>query len=221
MNCLESILNLIQIFTAHEVLSKQCPVPANYGVYSWCFVKIPPVVPTAGCSRHENFILFNFRISPRRSRTAGIRPCKQTFRSWIRYHFQGNVEESTLHPTPGYLLQAEIGIQLRRICSTGFCYRLLVRNLVGYPDLVFSRLHKVIYMHGCFWNRKRCANEQVIPETRTDIWNVKLKCNVAKDAVTRRQLRREDWKVLVVREYETRIRDLQHLQTRLVRFLES
>jgi DNA mismatch endonuclease (patch repair protein) len=33
----------------------------------------------------------------------------------------------------------------------GYRYRLHVKDLPGSPDLVFSRLKKVIFVHGCFW----------------------------------------------------------------------
>jgi DNA mismatch endonuclease (patch repair protein) len=35
----------------------------------------------------------------------------------------------------------------------GYRYRLHVSRLPGKPDLVFPRLHKVLFVHGCFWHR--------------------------------------------------------------------
>jgi DNA mismatch endonuclease, patch repair protein len=111
---------------------------------------------------------------------------------------------------------------VRRLVHTaGFHYRLHVRDLAGCPDLVFPRLRKVIFVHGCFWHRHRCANGQVMPETRAEFWKAKFEGNTARDSVARQQLRREGWKVLVVWECETRVRNLQRLQTRVVRFLRS
>lgn len=109
----------------------------------------------------------------------------------------------------------------RLVHAAGFRYRLHVRGMAGRPDLVFSRLRKVIFVHGCFWHRHRCANGQVVPGTRTAFWTAKFEGNIARDAMARRQLRREDWNVLVVWECETRVRSLQRLQSRLVRFLDS
>jgi DNA mismatch endonuclease, patch repair protein len=109
----------------------------------------------------------------------------------------------------------------RLVFAAGFRYRLHVGGLTGRPDLVFPRLRKVILVHGCFWHRHRCPNGQVVPGTRTEFWTAKFEGNVVRDAAVRRQLRREDWKVLVIWECETRVRSLERLQLRLVRFLES
>lgn len=35
----------------------------------------------------------------------------------------------------------------------GFRYRLHVSKLPGKPDLVFAKLGKVIFVHGCFWHQ--------------------------------------------------------------------
>lgn len=37
----------------------------------------------------------------------------------------------------------------------GFRYRLHVSKLPGKPDLVFPKLHAVLFVHGCFWHRYR------------------------------------------------------------------
>jgi DNA mismatch endonuclease, patch repair protein len=37
--------------------------------------------------------------------------------------------------------------------SLGYRYRLHVSKLPGKPDLVFPKLHKVLFVHGCFWQR--------------------------------------------------------------------
>ena len=48
-------------------------------------------------------------------------------------------------------------IFIRRLVSDmGFRYRLNSDLLPGHPDLVFSRLHKVIFVHGCFWHGHSC-----------------------------------------------------------------
>lgn len=109
----------------------------------------------------------------------------------------------------------------RLIHAAGFRYRLHVREMAGSPDLVFPRFRKVIFVHGCFWHRHRCANGQVMPKTRTEFWKAKFDENVARDKIARQQLRRDGWKILVVWECETRTRNLQHLQDRVVRFLRS
>lgn len=109
----------------------------------------------------------------------------------------------------------------RLLHGAGYRYRLHVRSLAGQPDMVFPRRRKVIFVHGCFWHRHRCQNGQVVPATRTDFWMSKFKANARRDALARRLLRRDGWRVLVVWECETRARSHARLRDRLVRFLES
>jgi len=109
----------------------------------------------------------------------------------------------------------------RLVHRAGYRYRLNVHGLEGRPDLVFPGMRKVIFVHGCFWHRHSCANGRVVPGTRTEFWKSKFERNVARDTEARRQLRQEGWKVLVIWECETGARSLQHLQSRLERFLDS
>ena len=39
----------------------------------------------------------------------------------------------------------------------GYRFRLHRKDLPGKPDLVFPRLHKVVFVHGCFWHGHECA----------------------------------------------------------------
>jgi DNA mismatch endonuclease (patch repair protein) len=111
---------------------------------------------------------------------------------------------------------------VRRIVhAAGFRYRLHARNLPGHPDLVFPRLRKVIFVHGCFWHRHRCKNGQAIPTTRTAFWEAKFEANVTRDKEVLRQLRGAGWDVMVVWECTTRKRDLSGLRNRLIGFLNS
>jgi len=109
----------------------------------------------------------------------------------------------------------------RLVHIAGFRYRLHVRTLPGRPDLVFPRLHKAIFVHGCFWHRHSCKNGQVVPATRTDFWQAKFEANVTRDRKARRQLRRAGWDVLVVWECATRASDLGCLRDKLIGFLNS
>jgi DNA mismatch endonuclease, patch repair protein len=49
-------------------------------------------------------------------------------------------------------------MQVRRfVHSLGYRYRLYLETLPGKPDLVFPRLKKVIFIHGCFWHGHSCT----------------------------------------------------------------
>jgi DNA mismatch endonuclease (patch repair protein) len=54
----------------------------------------------------------------------------------------------------------------------GFRYRLHASDLPGKPDLVFPRLGKIVFVHGCFWHQHPGCGRQ--PKSRTEFWIEKL-----------------------------------------------
>lgn len=104
----------------------------------------------------------------------------------------------------------------RAVHRMGYRYRLHVRDLPGSPDLVFPRLRKVIFVHGCFWHRHRCRRATT-PATRRTFWLTKFAENRARDRRSIRALRRDGWDVYVVWECWTRRGEW--LDTRLLKFL--
>lgn len=106
---------------------------------------------------------------------------------------------------------------VRRLAhELGYRYRLHVRKLAGSPDIVFPRLKKVIFVHGCFWHRHRCKRATT-PATRKEFWGKKFEDNKARDKRNNRTLRRDGWSVLVVWECWTR--RPEWLEQRLTQFL--
>jgi DNA mismatch endonuclease (patch repair protein) len=100
--------------------------------------------------------------------------------------------------------------------SMGFRYRLHGRDLPGTPDLVFPRLGKLIFVHGCFWHRHpKCGR---LPKSRIEFWTEKLSQNRQRDIKNQRKLRALGWQVLIVWECQLRRTDLSR---RLLKFLES
>jgi DNA mismatch endonuclease (patch repair protein) len=100
----------------------------------------------------------------------------------------------------------------------GYRYALHRKDLPGHPDLVLTRRHKIIFVHGCFWHMHKCRYGRVKPATNVDFWRAKRQGNVARDKKNLRKLRKDGWKVLVVWECWTR--DTAALKERLVRFLK-
>lgn len=113
----------------------------------------------------------------------------------------------------------EVSARMRRIRKTdtkpelivrrlahglGYRYRLYRRDLPGTPDLVFPRLRKVIFVHGCFWHQHDCPLGRKQPSTNRDYWLPKLARNVERDRSARARLQSDGWKVLVIWECETR-----------------
>lgn len=105
--------------------------------------------------------------------------------------------------------------------ALGFRYRLHVKTLPGKPDLVFSRLRKVIFVHGCFWHRhkKRACKLARMPKSHLEFWKPKLEGNHLRDLATNRSLRKLGWSVLEVWECETQ--NVEVLEQNLRYFLRD
>jgi DNA mismatch endonuclease (patch repair protein) len=108
-------------------------------------------------------------------------------------------------------------LSVRRLLHRlGYRYRLNVQTLPGRPDIVFTRLKRAIFVHGCFWHGHGCLKGQA-PKSRLDYWAPKLDSNKERDAAQLRALEELGWSVLTVWQCETR--DLEALEMRLRRFL--
>jgi DNA mismatch endonuclease, patch repair protein len=104
----------------------------------------------------------------------------------------------------------------RFVHGMGFRYRLHVAKLPGKPDLVFTRLKKIIEVRGCFWHQHGRCIDSHIPQSRLEYWRPKLQRNLRRDEANQRTLRDLGWKILVVWECET---TSPNLVRRLKRFL--
>lgn len=99
----------------------------------------------------------------------------------------------------------------------GFRYRLHAPDLPGRPDIVMSRLRKVVFVNGCFWHRHVGCPRSKLPHTRRAWWKDKLTRNFKRDIETQKQLQIEGWNVLVV--WQCQIQDLSQLEKSLREFL--
>jgi DNA mismatch endonuclease (patch repair protein) len=70
--------------------------------------------------------------------------------------------------------------------------------------LVFPRLRKAIFVHGCFWHRHPGCQKATTPKTRREFWQKKFDDNLKRDARAVEQLREGGWDVTVVWECETK-----------------
>jgi DNA mismatch endonuclease (patch repair protein) len=107
----------------------------------------------------------------------------------------------------------------RLVFSLGYRYRLHERKLRGHPDLVFGKLRKVIFIHGCFWHRHGGCALARLPKSRLDFWVPKLEGNKHRDQKNRRALAKAGWNVLAI--WECQLRNTGRLQTRIRRFLDA
>ncbi len=111
----------------------------------------------------------------------------------------------------------EIAVR-RLVHSMGYRYGLHCKDLPGRPDLVFRRLRKVVFVHGCFWHRHNCPAGRV-PDSRRQYWESKLNGNVRRDRRNQKALRDAGWQIMTV--WECELRDQERLSKRLRRFLAA
>jgi DNA mismatch endonuclease, patch repair protein len=111
-------------------------------------------------------------------------------------------------------------LTVRRIVhKLGYRFRLHRRDLPGAPDLVFPRLQKIIFVHGCYWHMHACPRGRVTPKTNAEFWQNKRAGNVERDFRNLRKLRATGWKVMMVWECDTR--DAENLERKLSVFLRD
>ena len=111
----------------------------------------------------------------------------------------------------------------RLVHGMGYRFRLHRKDLPGKPDLVFPRLKKVIFMHGCFWHYHDdpdCKSAR-IPKSNQAFWKPKLEGNRARDKINEAKLRELGWEVMVIWECQTRARDADRLRQEVSIFLDS
>ena len=111
-------------------------------------------------------------------------------------------------------------MQVRRLVhGMGYRFRLHKANLPGKPDLVFTTLRKVIFVHGCFWHQHAVSHCKITrrPKSNTHYWEAKLERNISRDLVNRKQLKKTGWNVLIV--WECEIGNTQRLKNKISGFL--
>lgn len=103
----------------------------------------------------------------------------------------------------------------RYLHGRGLRYRLHHSGLPGRPDLVFRRLHTVVFVHGCFWHRHAGCRFAVLPRTNAAFWRTKLEGNRSRDRRNVSQLRRAGWRVLIIWECNLTPAALERLYRRI------
>ncbi len=111
-------------------------------------------------------------------------------------------------------------LAVRRVAhALGYRFRLHRRDLPGAPDLVFPRLRKTVFVHGCFWHRHPGCRYAYCPKSHWVFWRKKFSANVARDQNALRMLRGHGWDVLVIWECQTD--DISALTRRLLAYLKN
>jgi hypothetical protein len=118
-NRAESLLHPARLYSATNIASRPCPVPASAGVYAFYFNESPPGIDTSGSHRLDHHSLLYVGIAPKPPPKNGRAPSRATLRQRLRTHYYGNAEGSTLRRTLGCLLSEQLGIKLRCVGSGG------------------------------------------------------------------------------------------------------
>lgn len=107
----------------------------------------------------------------------------------------------------------------RLVHRMGYRFRLHRKDLPGTPDLVFPRLRKAVFVHGCFWHRHpdTACKLARMPKSRLDFWGPKLHGNRERDFRNQEQLTRLGWQFLIV--WECEIGHKEQLENKLRAFL--
>ncbi|SLM41756.1 XorII very short patch repair endonuclease [Nitrospira sp. ND1] len=107
----------------------------------------------------------------------------------------------------------------RLVHGMGYRFRLHRSDLPGKPDLVFPRLHKTLFVHGCFWHGHDCSRGARVPIHNNAYWTNKVARNQERDKATQASLRTLGWRVLIL--WECELKDSRMIGFRIKNFLED
>jgi DNA mismatch endonuclease (patch repair protein) len=95
----------------------------------------------------------------------------------------------------------------KTLTELGARYRLHAKQLPGKPDIVIKKNKTAIFINGCFWHQHKGCKRKTMPKGNRNYWKPKLERNVKKQKADIKTLRKDDWKVGIVWECETRDED--------------
>jgi len=105
----------------------------------------------------------------------------------------------------------------RLVHGMGFRFRLHRKDLPGKPDIVFPRLHKAVFVNGCFWHGHGCTRGARAPKANAQYWRTKIARNSLRDAANIAALEANGWRAEVI--WECELKEPMQVKTRLGRFL--
>ncbi|MFN8244913.1 MAG: very short patch repair endonuclease [Ferruginibacter sp.] len=104
--------------------------------------------------------------------------------------------------------------------AKGYRYRLHVKTLPGKPDIVLSKYHAVIFVHGCFWHGHANCKYFKVPQTRTQWWLDKINRNRSLDKKNIKALKKLGWKVIVIYECHLKSKYLDRTIEKIIQKLK-
>ena len=76
-------------------------------------------------------------------------------------------------------------------------------RIFGKPDFIFQKAKIALFVDGCFWHG--CPRCKRVPTSSEAFWRAKIQRNIQRDKKVSRQLRKEGWKVIRIRECRLRM----------------
>jgi DNA mismatch endonuclease, patch repair protein len=101
----------------------------------------------------------------------------------------------------------------------GYRFRKNIAALPGTPDIVLTKYHKVIFVHGCFWHGHNNCKRAARPATNKSFWQKKLNANILRDKRILRMLKSQGWQTLII--WECQIKNEIRLFSKINNFLMS
>jgi DNA mismatch endonuclease (patch repair protein) len=106
---------------------------------------------------------------------------------------------------------------VRRVMhAAGLRFRLHRKDLPGKPDIVLTKHHTVVFVHGCFWHQHAGCKAATRPSSRSEYWNLKLDGNLRRDLLHTKKLIELGWRVVVLWECETK--DLEDIKNSILMY---
>ena len=97
----------------------------------------------------------------------------------------------------------KIEVEVRKyLFSKGYRFRKNDKRYLGKPDIILSKYHVAIFVHGCFWHRHEGCKDATTHKTRTEFWLEKFDKNIKNNQIKQERLRELGWKVIVIWECE-------------------
>ncbi|RYL94285.1 DNA mismatch endonuclease Vsr [Sporolactobacillus sp. THM7-4] len=82
----------------------------------------------------------------------------------------------------------------------GMRYRVNYSEIIGKPDLYFTKYRIAVFVHGCFWHRHKGCKYAYIPKSNVEFWKEKFETNQTRDRKVADELKRQGIRCLIVWE---------------------
>ena len=98
-------------------------------------------------------------------------------------------------------------------------YRLHPEEMIGKPDIIFSKQKIAIFIDGCQWHK--CQRHYVEPKTNTSFWIKKIEGNVKRDKFINKVLKKDGWKVIRIWEHDLKKKELNKTIPKIIKVLKK